>query len=114
MRRTISKGEMPAQPATATMTPVIGETVRPNDVANCIGRMRRIVETPNSRAKSGTTGAKAKKGALPLPNTMEINELLPIVFGYGTVPGGDGAAVPLSKTLPNLSQTGEKFKLYLY
>ena len=72
VRRTISKGEMPAQPATATMTPVIGETVRPNDVANCIGRMRRIVETPNSRAKSGTSGAKAKKGALPLPITMEM------------------------------------------
>ena len=41
------------------------------------------------------------------------DELLPIVFGYCTVPGGDGAAVPLSKTLPNLSQTGERFNLAL-
>lgn len=36
---------------------------------------RRIVKTPNCYAKSGTSGVKAKKGALPEPIMTEETEM---------------------------------------
>lgn len=84
--RTISNGEIPDAPATAIMTPVMGETVRPKEVANCIGRIRRTVETPNSFANPGTRGANAKKGALPEPITIEMMVMKIVITTITAIP----------------------------
>ena len=75
VRRTRAKGLMPEQPATATTTAVIGDITRASPVESYIGMRSRMVEAPNCWAKSGTSGAKAKNGALPDPITTQEIEM---------------------------------------
>ena len=70
-----AEGLIPEHPATATTTAVIGDITRASPVESCMGMRSRMVETPNCWAKSGTSGAKAKNGALPEPITTHEIEM---------------------------------------
>lgn len=55
----------------AKTTPLIGETVLPNDAARFIGSIMLMLLTPNFVAMSGIKGPNEKNAAFPLPISME-------------------------------------------
>ena len=71
-----SKGETLPMPEDTTITAVIGEQVRAMDAAKCMGSRKSTGAIPLAWATAGVRAAKAKKGALPDPITMEETEMM--------------------------------------
>ena len=72
----ISNADTFAILALAIRTPEIGETVRPIDAENSIGKIIEVVLIPNWFVIFGTSGPKAKKAALPLPINTEAKNII--------------------------------------
>lgn len=76
LRFTISIVDTFAMPAVAIITPATGETVRPIEAENCIGKMIELVSAPSPLDIFGTNGPKAKNEAFPLPISMEARKIM--------------------------------------
>ena len=63
VRRTTSKGDTSANPATAIVTPAIGDIERAIPLANCTGTAITTVCHITEPAACGSSGEKAKKAA---------------------------------------------------
>ena len=71
--------ETPANSETAISTPETGETVRPMEAENCMGKIMEVLDTPNFVAIFGTSGPKAKNAALPLPINMAAKKINTVI-----------------------------------
>ena len=71
-----SKGETLPMPEATTITAVMGEQVRAMDAAKCIGSRNSTGAMPLALATAGVRAAKAKKGALPEPITIEETAIM--------------------------------------
>ena len=76
---TISIVETFAISAVAIKTPEIGETVRPIEADNCIGKIISVASAPNLFVILGTKGPKAKNDALPLPISMDAKNIIIVI-----------------------------------
>lgn len=76
LRFTISMVETLAISAVAIITPATGETVRPIEAENCMGKMMELVSAPSPFDIFGTKGPKAKNEALPLPISIEAKNIM--------------------------------------
>ena len=65
--------------AVAIRTPEMGETVLPIDAANSMGKIIKVVVTPNAVLIFGTNGPNAKNAAFPLPIKIDAANIISVI-----------------------------------
>lgn len=79
VRLTTSIGDTFAMPDTATITAVMGDTLRAILEANCIGKSIATGAIAIFPATTGARAAKAKNGALPDPMMIADTDMIAVI-----------------------------------